>query len=102
MPALDFLLREEIQILRPDMCIFYTNRKYDHRIEALYPAVEFSDIEGLPSSHFARLAHPHLPKHTIRTPHPRTIRMKGWEDAFMEFILLTTVTPLEALTRHTT
>lgn len=56
-PALDFLLREEIQILRPDVCVFYTNRKYDHRLRALYPGVQFTDIPGLPSSHFARLTH---------------------------------------------
>ena len=83
MPTLDFLLREEIEILRPDVCLLYTNRKYDARIKALYPGVQFSDIEGLPSSHFARLTHADLPPLTIRTPHPRTIRMKGWEEAFL-------------------
>lgn len=84
MPTLDFLVREEIQILRPHVCLFYTNRKYDHRLEALYPGVQFSDVEGLPSSHFARITHPDLPKLTLRTPHPRTIRMKGWEEAFLD------------------
>jgi hypothetical protein len=83
MPKFDFLVREEIQILRPDVCLFYTNRRYDHRIEALYPGVQFSDIEGLPSNHFARLEHTDLPTLTIRTLHPRTIRMKGWEEAFL-------------------
>jgi hypothetical protein len=86
MPALDFLLREEIEILRPDICIFYTNRKYDNRLASLYPDLQFSEIEGLPPSHFARLAHPNLPVSTIRTPHPRTIRIKGWEDSFISFI----------------
>jgi hypothetical protein len=86
MPALDFLVREEIQLLRPDVCIFYTNRKYDRRLAALYPGVQFSDIQGLPSSHFARLTHAELPAVTIRTPHPRTIRMKGWEESFIAFI----------------
>lgn len=86
MPALDFLLREEIQILRPDVCIFYTNRKYDHRLTALYPEVQFADISGLPRGHFARLTHNELPPVTVRTPHPRTIRMKGWEEAFIAFI----------------
>ena len=86
MPALDFLLREEIQILRPDVCIFYTNRKYDHRLRDLYPGVQFSDLPGLPSSHFARLTHPDLPATAVRTPHPRFIRMKRWEEAFIAFI----------------
>lgn len=86
MPTLDFLLREEIQILRPDVCIFYTNRKYDHRLTTLFPGVQFVDIPSLPSSHFARLTHPDLPAVTVRTPHPRTIRMKGWEESFIAFI----------------
>jgi len=86
MPALDFIVREEIQILRPDVCIFYTNRKYDHRLEALYSGVQFSDIQNLPSSHFARLTHTDLPPVTIRTPHPRSIRMNGWEHSFIAFI----------------
>jgi len=83
-PRLDFLVREEIRILRPDVCLFYTNRKYDYRIELLYPNVQFSDIDGLPRSHFARLVHVDLPPLTIRTPHPKTIRMKGWEETFLE------------------
>jgi hypothetical protein len=83
LPVLDFLVREEIKVLQPDVCLFYTNRKYDNRLRALFPGVTFWDISGLPSSHFAQLSHPELPTLTIRTPHPRTIRMKDWEDAFL-------------------
>ena len=83
---LDFLLRDEIRILQPDVCVFYTNRKYDHRLVALYPGLEFHDIDGLPASHFARLSHADLPASTYRTPHPRTMRMKQWEESFITFI----------------
>lgn len=86
MPQLDFLLREEIQILKPDICIFFTNRRYDHRLIALYPDVQFSDIETLPAGHFAKMKHADLPVVTIRTPHPRTIRTQKWEESFIEFI----------------
>lgn len=86
MPALDFLVREEIRILRPDVVLFYTNRKYDHRLESLYRGVQFSDIAGLPSSHFARLTHPELPILTIRTPHPKTIRIRHWEESFVAYM----------------
>jgi hypothetical protein len=84
MPSLDFLLREEIQITLPDVCLFYTNRKYDYRLEALYPGVQYSAIEELPNSHFVKLTHPDLPRLTLRTPHPTFIRMKGWEKVFLE------------------
>ena len=83
---LDFLVKEEIQILKPDICLFYTNWKYDHRLAALYPGVQFQNIDGLPSGHFARLTHEALPKLTFRTPHPRTIRTRKWEDAFLTFM----------------
>ena len=86
MPTLDFLLREEIQILRPEVCILYTNRKYDHRLQALYPGIEFANIPELPSSHFARLTHSALPFNTIRTPHPRTMRAQHWEESFISFV----------------
>lgn len=83
---LDFLVRDEIRILAPEICIFFTNRKYDQRLIELYPACEFLDISGLPASHFARLSHPSLPARCYRTPHPRTIRTRQWEDAFVTFI----------------
>lgn len=86
MPSLDFLVAEEIRVLKPDVCVFFTNRKYDARLAALFPGVLFSDIEGLPSSHFAKLEHEDLPTATIRTPHPKSIRMRGWEESFMKFI----------------
>jgi hypothetical protein len=86
MPSLDFLLAEEIRALKPDVLIFFTNRKYDGRLTNLFPDLQFSDIAGLPSSHFARLTHKDLPAATIRTPHPRSIRMQGWEDSFISFI----------------
>jgi len=83
MPSLDFLVRDEIQILHPDVCLLFTNRKYDDRLIALYPGVQFSDISDLPSSHFARLEHSNLPRLTIRTPHPKTMRLMGWEEPFL-------------------
>lgn len=86
MPALDFLVREEIEVLKPDVCVFYTNRKYDHRLAALYPGMQLQEVEGLPGRHFARLIHSALPALTLRTPHPRTMRMKGWEEPFLDVV----------------
>lgn len=83
---LDFLVREEIKILRPDICLFYTNWKNDYRLTALYPNIEFRNLEGLPDGHFVQLVHTTLPKLTFRTPHPRTIRTRKWEDAFLTYM----------------
>ena len=81
---LDFLVKEEIEILKPDVCMFFTNWKYDDRIKSLYDKIEFQDIEGLPTGHFSRLVHATLPGLTFRTPHPKTIRVQKWEDAFSD------------------
>ena len=81
---LDFLVKDEIQILNPDVCMLFTNRKYDYRIKSLYADVEFQNIEGLPHNHFCKLVHDDLPELTFRTPHPRTIRTQKWEDAFLD------------------
>lgn len=54
---------------------------------ALYEGLIFENINNLPEKHFARLYHPDLPEHTIRAPHPKTIRIKGWENDFIKNIV---------------
>lgn len=81
--VLDYLLREEVQIIKPDICLFYTNRKYDNRLRAQYEGLTFEKVSGLPFKHFCRLVHPDLPIHSYRTPHPKTIRIQSWEEGFI-------------------
>jgi len=80
---LDFLVREELSLIHPDVCFFFTNRKYDYRLRELYSGVEMHEVKELPYNHFCRLEHQDLPLHTYRTPHPRTIRTRKWERAFL-------------------
>lgn len=82
----DFILKEEIDVLSPDVCILFTNRKYDSRLSDLFSGLVFKDVDELPVSHFAKLNHPLLPAFTIRAPHPKTIRMMSWENDFLEYI----------------
>ena len=81
--SLDYLVKEEISILKPDVCIFFTNHKYDKRLRDLYQDLVFYNVHGLPKKHFSKLNHPELPKYTLRAPHPRTIRAQRWEDDFI-------------------
>ena len=83
---LDYLLKEEISILKPDICFFMTNRKYDYRIKKLFKDVVLEPVDGLPFNHFVKLNHPDLPSHCYRTPHPRTIRMRKWETTFFKVL----------------
>ncbi len=82
--SLDYLVRDEISILKPDICMFFTNRKYDYRIENLFPDIKMESIDGLPFNHFVRLHHELLPPYSFRTPHPKTIRIQKWEEAFRD------------------
>jgi hypothetical protein len=82
----DCILKDEIEILKPDVCLLFTNHKYDARLKNMYEDLAFEDIEGLPPMHFSKLTHPSLPRITIRAPHPKTIRMQSWEDCFINYI----------------
>lgn len=77
--TLDFLVREEITALRPDVCLFFTNRKHDSRLKAIYDGLKFSTVPSLHPRDFALLHHPELPTMTIRAPHPRYIRQSNQE-----------------------
>ena len=50
---------------------------------SLYDNLLYEEVAGLPFNHFCRLVHPELPPHTYRTPHPRTIRTRKWEENFL-------------------
>ncbi|HCU0797068.1 hypothetical protein [Citrobacter braakii] len=84
--SLDYLAKEEISILKPDVCIFFTNHKYDKRLRDLYQDLVFDNVHRLPKKHFSKLNHPDLPKYTLRAPHPRTIRTQRWEDDFITVV----------------
>ena len=59
--SLDYLVKEEISILKPDVCIFFTNHKYDKRLRDLYQDLVFDNVHRLPKKHFSKLNHPDLP-----------------------------------------
>ena len=80
---LDYLIAEEINIIRPDVCMFFINRKYDDRLHKLFPGIRMEAIAGLPFNHFVWLQHAALPKYCFRTPHPKKIRMQKWEELFI-------------------
>ncbi len=82
MKSLDYLLKEEINTIRPDICLFFTNRKNDSRIQNLFPGVELKAIDGLKFDHYARIFHNLLPSKSFRFPHPAYIRRSGMEKDF--------------------
>jgi len=70
----------ELQILRPDVCIFLTGPDYDFILEDLFPGLEMSPVDVAPARELATLIHPALPLRSYRTYHPRALRMqKKWD-----------------------
>jgi uracil-DNA glycosylase len=64
------VLKYEIQMLQPDVVIFFTGPFYDARIQKTFNDAVFEPIEHFNQRHFARVSQPDLPFHTYRTYHP--------------------------------
>lgn len=84
--SLDWLLREEIAILQPAVCLFYTGPAFDHRVRGIFPGVEYEEVAGQASRQMARLRHPDLPHHSYRSYHPNYLRQQGHEQRFLNTI----------------
>ncbi len=82
MKSLDFLLKEEIEIINPDICLFFINKKNDPRLQSLFPGVKFEAIDGLKFNDYAHIYHDLLPTKSFRFPHPAYIRRSGMENIF--------------------
>jgi len=65
----DGIFQAEIEILKPDICIFVTGPDYDFILERYFCGLRFDPLD-FPVRQFARLVHPKLPKHSYRTYHP--------------------------------
>lgn len=61
---------DELDSVKPDVCVFFTGPNYDDDIRAKLPDVEFLPIEGYDVRWFARLKSKHLPESSFRTYHP--------------------------------
>lgn len=67
------LLPHEVNIIRPDVAVFFTGSRYDGRLRETFPGVVFHRVSRLVS----RLEHPQLPLHSYRTSHPKYLRLSG-------------------------
>ena len=73
------LLKSEIAILRPDVCLMFTGPYYDPILTATFSECNFGPLNDLPLRQIAKLNHPSLPDRTFRTYHPNYLsRSKHW------------------------
>ena len=82
----DDLLIDEIGILKPKVCIFYTSYKLDQRIQKIFDGVEILPVPNFEKNQACQLKHAALPELTFRTYHPAYLRQGGLENRFIELI----------------
>lgn len=91
---LDDLLIGEIKILDPEICIFFTGPNFDWRLSTIFNGIEFIEIENWNKRELCQLIHPLLPKKSFRAHHPTSLRRRGIEIEFLDYMKkVTTITP---------
>lgn len=81
--TLDNILLDEINILKPKVCLFFTGPDFDYRIKNIFADVEFIPIENYSIRQFSQLMHKDLPRLSFRSYHPNYMRRSGMEDNFL-------------------
>lgn len=82
----DAILAEEVRIVNPSMCMFFTGPYFDTRLKAVFEGLEFIEIPGWNLKQFCVLRHPRLPVLSFRSYHPRSLKLKSLEKNFLTYI----------------
>ena len=64
------VIKAEIEILQPDVAIFFTGPYYDEHIKQEFPDVEFVKIQDMKERMICEINSDHLPARAFRTYHP--------------------------------
>lgn len=81
---LDTILIDEIDIIKPNICMFFTGPNFDYRLKNIFQGIEFIEIEGWNIRQLCRLKHKNLPEKSFRSYHPRALRILQIEDEFIQ------------------
>jgi len=84
--TLDSILLQEVKIVQPALTLFFTGPQLDNRLAAVFKDLRFDSVEGWDSKHLCRLSHPAITGLAYRSYHPRFLRLKSMEQAFINTI----------------
>jgi hypothetical protein len=84
--SVDNLLLDEIRILEPKVCVFFTGHSFDYRIKNIFNGVDFLPVNEFEVHQFCQLKHDKLPLLTFRTYHPKYLVMSGLAEDVIECI----------------
>lgn len=82
---LDFLLKSELQILGPDIVIFFTGPDYDERLENLLGA-SVCQVGSFPLRQLCRFTTPGSKAIMFRTYHPKYLRLSKLEESVIDSV----------------
>jgi hypothetical protein len=83
----DNLLIDEIKIVKPKICIFFTSPHFDYRLQNIFDnQIEFIETYCFDMEILCQLKHPNLPVLTFRTYHPGYLRRSRNEESVIDFI----------------
>jgi len=81
------LLINEIEILQPDICIFFTGPNLDEKLKSIFEGILFEEVSNWDTRELAKLKHQKLPELSFRTYHPSFLRrIKNLEEKFINFM----------------
>jgi hypothetical protein len=83
---LDFILVDEIKIVEPSVCVFFTGPAFDYRLKNVFPDLTFNSVPGWSDRQLAYLTSKRMPCVAIRTYHPNYLRRSGLEEKFVSFV----------------
>ncbi len=83
---LDSILFNEIAIIEPDICVFFTGPSFDKRIKSVFQDLVFEEIENWDKGQLVKLKHSALPELTFKTHHPKSLRIRQIENRFIEYM----------------
>ena len=84
--SFDRLIIDEIKIVCPKVCLFFTGPDFDKRLKNIFEDVEFVEIPGWKVSQLCLLKHPTLPVYSFRSYHPKSLKLHRLEGDFIKTI----------------
>jgi hypothetical protein len=84
--TVDKILLEEIKIVNPKVCLFFTGPDFDMRLKKVFDGVIFEPIGDWNVKQFCRLIHPELPQYSFRSYHPKSLRLRRLENDLLDYL----------------
>jgi len=84
--SVDKILVDEIKIINPKVCLFFTGPDFDLRLKKVFEGVKFEPIGNWNVKQFCRLIHPELPEYSFRSYHPKSLRLRRLENDLLDYL----------------